>query len=79
MIWCRFFSAANTARAPPLSGAAALVESSKEDIDELDLGGVQDDLRNYAYEGECSEAGSLSTINSGKHCEVKKRGLQLGG
>ena len=57
---------ANAVAAPQLTGIAAVVNSRKEEIDEIEITGTQDDLRNYAYEGVDSEAGSLSTINTGK-------------
>ena len=49
-----------------MSGTAAVVQNNKQALDEDDVTGPQDDLRNYAYEGSDSMAGSLSTINSGE-------------
>ncbi|XP_043205387.1 DE-cadherin-like isoform X2 [Amphibalanus amphitrite] len=50
---------------PPLAASAAFVSASNEAIDDDNLDAARDDLRNYAYEGASSTAGSLSTINSG--------------
>ncbi|XP_037090973.1 cadherin-10-like [Pollicipes pollicipes] len=60
-------------RADGLQGAVAVPPPSTQDalndkppaLDDKDGIGAQDDLRNYAYEGNDSSAGSLSSINSG--------------
>ena len=64
---------------PPPASVRDFIDDNRQKIDRDDSVWPPDDVRNYAYEGGGSSAGSLSSINSGVPTGVSRNRLHRAG